>query len=468
MREYRLLGIDCGLTNVKAVVFDACGNALVSAARHTPPAEKSIDATALWEAACDCIREVCAGHEIAAAGICGHGNGLYALDSDGKVLCALPPMGGAQAEAALSDETEFFRITRQNPWAGQPMQLLRRVKAESEDIYARVACVLHCKDYIRYRLTGDLYTDYSDASASALLDAQKGVYADELFHINGLGAPRGVFPPLLRGYDVAGCVTHKASALTGLKQGTPVAAGLIDLDACRIGAGVTMPGQVSVTAGTWAIATAPTNKLIDARCITQNCFSFDPAARIAVVSAPVSCVNLDWFLARFMPGVSYNEAERIASDAAKEQSVIYLPYLYRDMARPKREAAFIGMTPDTTAAQMLRAVYEGVLFAHMDQLRRLKKAGVPASSVRLSGGAAHSAFWRQLFADGFGLPVETTHEAQVGALGAAIMAACACNIYPNVSDAAAHMVKPEQATLPRGADLFETQFSRFMELAGEV
>ncbi len=469
MQDRFLLGIDCGLTNVKAVVFDMYGHAISCAGRPTPRADKTIDTAILWQATIECIREAAAGHEIMAAGVCGHGNGLYALDNEGSILCALPPMSDEQKDVIISDKSVFYNITHQNPWAGQPMQLLRYVKSNSEELYNRINCVIHCKDFIRYKLTGELCTDYSDASASALLDAQSGMYADELFRVNGLGESRDIFPEVLQGCDIAGYVTREAAEATGLKQGIPIATGLIDLDACRIGSGVTKSGQISVTAGTWAIAVAPTNGLIGSRSITQNCFSYDRDHRIAVVSAPVSCVNLDWFLERFMPGVSYSQAESIALRAeAKNSGIVYLPYIYHDMARPQLEAAFVGMKPDTSVEQLLRAVYDGVLFAHMDQVNRLKKAGAPIASVRFSGGAAQSHFWRQLFADGFGINVETTRETQVGALGAAIMAACSVQMYPSVPEAVSHMVALDQVTLPRSIGLYDKEFAKFMELAGEV
>ena len=463
-----LLGIDCGLTNVKAVVFDEHGKMVQGAERSTPIAAERIDADALWKSVAICIKEAVIDLEIAAVCVTGHGNGLYALDKDCNVIIALPPMGQNE-EVFIREPKVYYGIVRQSAWAGQPLQLLRKVTNEDETLYSQIAHILHCKDYIRYRLTGRLATDFSDASASALIDANTGKYEELILELCGLRPKEGLLPPILKGREIAGSVTHEVARFTGLREGTPVATGLIDLDACRIGAGVTESDCLSVTAGTWGISVSPQISVIDSSSITQNCFSYDDKHRIAVVSAPVSCVNLDWFIRNFMHGISYAEAERIAGCYEPDEiSVLYLPYLYSDMARPQVKASFVGMTPETTLSQMLRGVYEGVLLAHIDQIKRLQKAGINVSEIRLSGGAARSPLWRQLFADGFGLPVQTLREKQVGALGSAIMAATAVGLYPNVQTAVERMVQLDTMTKPLNAMAYDTKYNKFIELAGEV
>ena len=467
MQSACLAGIDCGLTLVKAAVFSPDGKKLSEAARRTPLENGRIDMEALWGAVCDCLREAASGRDIAACGMSGHGNGLYALDRHGSPVIACSSMGTGRAPW-VRDPERFFRIARQTWWDGQPMQLLRGIMEDSPALFQRIDRLLFCKDYIRYRLTGELFTDYSDASAAALLNAERGDYDPELAELTGLAGVDRLFPPLLDGYAPAGSVTREAARLTGLREGTPVAAGLIDLTACMVGAGAADGGRYSVTAGTWGISSLATEGLVDSRQITQNCFCYDRAHRMAVVSAPTSCVNLNWFLEQFRPGMSYEEANETASAFAPDEArVIYLPYLYRDMARPEMKASFTGMTAKTTFEEMLRAVYEGVAFAHRLQIERLKRANLSAPCIRLSGGAANGALWRRLFADVIGLPVEILREKQVGALGAAIMAAVAAGVYPCGADAVRSMVSTESVTPPGNPGSYEEKYRTFLRLAGE-
>ena len=463
-----LLGIDCGLTLVKACVFTPSGVKLKEVSRKTPLKHGEIDTAALINGVCECVREASEGCNILAVGLSGHGNGLYALDNKLKPLIALPSMGSAE-DVYLSDPERYYTITRQSCWAGQPMQLIRMLKIKHTDIYGKIRTVLHCKDFVRLMLTGILGTDYTDASASGLLSIEDGKYSDELFELAELEINSSVLPEMYDSYNIIGNVTLEASKLTGLKEGTPVTAGMIDLNACMAGTGALSDDVYSVTAGTWGISTRMTDKIIDSRSITQNTYCIDRAHRMAVVSSPTSCVNLNWFLEKCMPGCTYDTANSIAGRFKPgECRAIYLPYLYTDMARPGIKAGFSGVTTDTDLDELLRSVYEGVMFAHKDQLERLKKAGLPASRIRLSGGAANAMFWKQLFADGLELPIETTREKQAGALGAAMAAAVGIGIYPDINKAVNEMVKLDERIIPADPGAYNTKFNEFMELVGEV
>ena len=467
MQNTCLVGIDCGLTLVKAAAFRADGTKLAESARSMPVHGYTMDTEAMYGAVCACLREAASGYEVTAVGLSGHGNGLYALDESGEAVIAVSSIGAGRIPRVLDGE-RFYRIARQSWWDGQPMQLLRWLSETDPGLYRRIRTVLMCKDYIRYRLTGRILTDYSDASAAALLNEEKGDYDPELMELTGLKPDTTLFPPLMNGYAVAGQITREAAHLTGLREGTPVAAGLIDLTSCMVGAGALDGTRYSVTAGTWGISCLATDGPVNSRQITQNCFSVDRLHNMAVVSAPTSCVNLNWFLDRFRPGMSYEEANLAAAPFAPEEvGVIYLPFLYPDMAHPSLKAGFTGITAATSWEQMLRAVYEGVVFAHRRQIDRLRQAGLSAPGIRLSGGASNGMLWRRLFADIIRLPVEILREKQVGALGAAIMAASAIGQYPDVSSAVRSMVSVESVTMPCDTGSYEEKYNTFLRLAGE-
>lgn len=467
MGDNCLLGIDCGLTLVKAVLFRPDGTKIREASKQTPLKDGRIDAEALWCNVCDCCGEICEEHDVIAVGLSGHGNGLYALDNHNHILAALPSMSPDSVH--IEDFPRYYSITKQSCWAGQPLQLLRTLKDKELSTYKQVRTLLHCKDYIRYMLTGKLASDYTDTSASALLNIESGEYSPDLFALAGIDDKAFDLPPLFDSTEIGGYISKSAAQITGLKEGTPVSVGLIDLNACMLGAGVLNPELYSVTAGTWGITTRITDRIIDSHSITQNTFCIDKQHRMVVISSPTSCVNLNWFLNTTRPDMSYDEANEIAGKfGPKDTEVLFLPYLYEDMARTGIKSQFIGMSAQTGYDELLRSVYEGVMFSHKDQVERMKKSGLDASSIRLSGGASNSPFWCQLFADGIGLPVETLTEKQVGALGAAMTAAVAVGEYASVQNAAEKMVHIANTTYPKEVGAYDDKFAKFIRMAGEV
>ena len=460
------LGIDCGLSLVKAVSFTKDGLKIREARRKTVAHAGEIDAEALWANVCACIQEASAGLSIEACGLSGHGNGLYGLDARGAVVAALPPM--ASFQPFVAHEERYFAIARQSVWAGQPMQLLRRMKGSEPDRYAAICHILQCKDFIRFRLTGTLAAEYSDASAAALLDAETGEYSEELLALCGVADKAAAFAPLTAGYSIAGRVTPEAARACALPAGTPVAAGLFDASACMLGAGVLDACRYSITAGTWAISALTVDAPVASQEITQSCRFYDREHHIAVVSAPVSCVNLDWFIQNVRPELSYEEANSIAqSFAPGDVRAIYLPYLYPDMRFPGVRAGFVGLRPQDTWREMLRAVYEGVMFAHRLQIERLQRAGLCARLACLSGGASNAMLWKRLFANGIGLALEIPREKQVGALGAAIAAATAVRAYSGIEPATRAMAHIAERFDPQPEAAYDEKYDQFLRLIGE-
>ena len=466
------LSLDCGLTVCKAAVFDENGNRLGERREATPLRGFRMDSAALWASAARCVREALAASsvvagEIAAVGLSGHGNGLYALDGAGECFLAVSSMFNENQQdvnAFRESEAyaEYFARTSQSCWGGQPLQILRRLKKTAPDEYARVRRVLFCKDYLRCRLTGEIATDYSDFSAGALCAD------DDYLRLMGVPELSGALPLPVRCDEIAARVSAEAARQTGLLAGTPVAGGGIDLFCCMQGAGVTEPGVTSVTMGTWGIAAGYAPQLSDLAPLTQKCDFLPGLPPVAVVSGPTSCVNLDWFLRAVRPELTYDEANAAASSFAPgDVKALYLPYLYRDMARPRVAAGFANLAPGDTWREMLRAVYEGVCFSHRLQCERLARAGVQSRRIRLSGGATNSETWRRLVCDILKVPLEIPQEKQAGLLGAAMMAAVGAGVYPSLREAGRAMFRAERAYEPRPDAAYDEKYAQFKEMVGE-
>lgn len=470
-----LLSVDCGLTVGKAAVFDAAGCKYSEAKTGTPLNGFSLNAEELWMRLAGCVRQAieqspARACDIAAVGLAGHGNGLYALDGEGQVAAAISPM--YDGNQALVDEfrkssayERYFEMTRQSCWGGQPMQILRHMKREQPDVYSRIRTVFNCKDLLRWKLTGTKGTDYSDFSVSALAQGNEG---HKLCRLMGLEELETALPKPIPCDSIAGFVTDEAARATGLAIGTPVAAGGVDLFACMLGSGIAEAGCCSVTAGTWGITAALSQSIDEPSELTQVC-SFHPALeQAAIVSAPTSCVNLEWFLKNVCPNLNYEEANAAAlAFAPGDVNIIYLPYIYRDMARPETAGAFRNLSAGDTWREMVRSIYEGVCFGHRLHLDRLRLSGVSVDRIRLSGGATNSEAWCRLMCDILDTELEIPCEKQAGLLGVAMMAASAAGIHPDLRTACHAMSSVEKRYRPKHDVAYDDKYAQFLKMAGE-
>lgn len=470
-----LLSVDCGLTVSKAAVFDLTGKKIAESRRNTPQSGVYIDSEALWRCTAACIREVLEANEfsldILAVGLSGHGNGLYALDEYGAPVATMSSMfdfnqSYVNAFRESASYAAFRKTTHQSVWSGQPMQILKWLKLERPECYDRIRCVLMCKDFLRYKLTGVLATDDSDFTASALAMQADGVQLCEMLGISEMAQ---AFPQPLCCDQISGCVSMCAARETGLREGTPVAVGGIDLFCCMQGAGIVDSGMCSITAGTWGVTAAYADDVVNLEALTQQCIFRRGFKQVAVVSAPTSCVNLDWFLEKIRPGLSYSEADQIVAQFAPTSiQAIYLPYLYRDMAHPEIDAGFRALSPTDGWKELLRAVYEGVCLAHRLQFDRLRRAGVRMDCVRMSGGITNSSVWCQMMSDILQIEIGIPAERQAGLLGAAMMAAVSIHVYSSLDEAGQKMSAIDRVYVPNTEAVYNDKYYRFLSMVGET
>ncbi len=265
MKNY-LLGIDNGGTVAKAGLFDLQGRELATAGRKTPmsspaPGHTERDAESLWQATAEAVREVieragAAPGQIACVATAGHGNGLYLVDGDGQPV--RPGIVSTDTRAAdyvarwnAEGVADAVRPkTMQSLWPGQPNALLAWLQDNEPESLRRAAWALMCKDFIRAKLTGEFFSEETDASATSLMDVGTGRYDDDLLAACGIAGLARLLPPVRRADAICGQVTPRAAGQTGLRAGTPVAGGLFDADACGLAAGIVDERQLQIIAGT--------------------------------------------------------------------------------------------------------------------------------------------------------------------------------------------------------------------------
>jgi len=469
------LGIDNGGSVTKAVIFDAAGKEIALASEKVPmlrpqPGFTERDMEALWQANLKVIREVIAEsglrpEQINGVACTGHGKGLYLWGKDEKP--AYNGIVSTDARAWMypqqweSDGTaaRVFPRTMQKALACQPVALWRWFQDNRPDVLSRVKWVFAVKDYIRFRLTGEAWAEVTDYSGTSLLSLGDVSFDRDVLQDFGIADMFDKLPPLRYSTELCGAITAETARLTGLKAGVPVAAGMFDIDACAVAMDVTDEKNLCVIAGTWGINEYISRQPVLNKSIKMNSLFCLPGYFLIEESSATSASNNEWFSDLFLDtekrqaqergiGIYALAEEMAASVAVDEQSILFLPFLYGSNDNPQAKACFIGLESTHTRAQIIRSVLEGIVFSHRVHIERLLANRDRPDAMRLAGGAVNNRTWSQMFADVIGLPVETIDTKELGALGCAMTAAVASGFYPDLKDAARHMVRVKERLEP--------------------
>lgn len=487
------LGLDNGGTNTKAALFDETGSQIavesVATQAITPaPGFAERDMDDMWRDNCRVIRTLLENSgidakDIAAVGLCGHGKGLYLWGKDGRPvrrgILSSDNRAFRYAEAWKSDGTQdaAFELSAQCIMACQPVCLLAWLRDNEPGTLQKTRWVFECKDYVRFRLTGEARAEITDYSGTGMMNLHEKRFDEKLLALFGLEEILPALPPLCRSAEIAGYVTAEAAELTGLAPGTPVAGGMFDIDACALAVGVLDERNICMIAGTWSINEYPRPEPVLDGTVAMNSLFCLPDYYLIEESSPTSAGNNEWFIRTLLPELRaeakaqgksvYDVMNEWAEEFSAEDRVpLFFPFLSAGNADGAAKAAFLGLDMSHTRRHMLRAVYEGICFSHRWHFERLMRSRPDRSgTIRLAGGAARSRVWTQMFADVMNMPVETVAAEETGALGCAIAAAAAAGSYPDVASAAKAMVKSGHIVYPDAgsAEAYDRKYALYLK-----
>lgn len=485
-----LMGIDNGGTFSKAAIFDENGTqisvASVPTVTITPkPGYTERDMNELWEVNAEAVRlsiekSGIDPKDIAGVSFSGHGKGLYLVGYDGKpsyngiVSTDMRAWEYIDKWSADGTKEKIYPMSYQTILACQPVALLAWLRDHEPEVLENTKYIFHVKDYVRYMLTGEAYAEYTDSAGGNLVNLNTKQYDKELLDCFGLGMCMDKLPPLKYSAEICGYVTEEASKKTGLPAGIPAAAGMFDVDACGIGSGLTDPDKLCMIAGTWSINEYISKEPIANGTVDLNSMFCMPGYFLVEESSPTSAGNMEWFIRNLM---SYEKAEAkenggsvyditnewVDSIDPKDSNVIFLPFLNGSNEDALAKGTFIGLTAFHNKKHMLRAVYEGIVFSHLTHVKKLLRNRPAPESIRLSGGAANSDVWVQIFADAFQIPIDVIEDKEIGAQGAAIAAGIAAGIYTDYEDAVKKTVKITKTIYPRPEykEIYEEKYATY-------
>ncbi len=463
------LGIDIGTGSSRALLVDEEGQV-----RHgftAPHEEMKMERAGWaeqrpenwWDAAQAAVQGVLQeagidGKQVKGVGLSGQMHGLVMLDGKGKVI--RPALIWCDQRSQAQVDAINQKVGKDNVLAfianpvltGFTLPKLLWVRDKEPKAFEKLKKVLLPKDYIRYRLTGEYYSDVSDASGTAMFDVVMRKWSTRM--MDRLGLDAAILPGVVESSEVTGTISAEAAAATGLETGTPVVGGAGDQAASAVGNGIVAPGIVSCTLGTSGVVFAHMDRANYDSAGRVHTFCHAVAGKWHVMGVTQGAgLSLEWYRDRFAPGTGFDALiEEAGAAPVGSQGVFWLPYLMGERT-PHLDATarggWMGVTARSTRADLLRAIIEGVSYSQMDCLSIIEDMGVPVDDVRASGGGGQNAFWRQLLADVFGKPVVALKTHEGSAYGAALLAMAGTGAYSSVPEACQAAVKEVSRVQPR-------------------
>ena len=449
------LGVDVSTTGAKALLIDEKGAVAASATTpltlQTPkPLWSEQDPHAWWTGTAASIRKALAeagarGEQVAAVGLTGQMHGLVLLDEKREVLRPAILWNDQRTGAECAEiekrfgRVELIREVGNVALTGFTAPKILWVRNHEPEVYAKARLVLLPKDYVRLRLTGVPAMDKADGSGTILFELKARAWSKRA--LEALEIPAEWLPPTFEGPETTGTITAEAAAETGLAAGTPVMAGGGDQAAGAVGTGAVRPGVVSLTLGTSGVVFATTDTPLVEPEGRLHAFCHAVPGKWHFMGVTLSAAgSLQWYRDTLAAKESFADLVAEAERApAGSEGLLFLPYLSGERTPypdPLARGSFVGLTVRHTRAHLTRAVLEGVAFSMKDCFGLLQSAGLGSvKEVRIAGGGAKGALWRQIVASALGLPMLTVNSTEGAAYGAALLGGVGKGAWPTVEAA---------------------------------
>ena len=476
------IGIDLGTSACKFLLVDGDGKVHNTVTREYPlsfphPGWSEQDPAHWWRACCEGLPQLLAGvdaGQVAGIGVGGQMHGLVALDDQDRVLrpAILWNDGRTAAQVEYLNNTvgrdKLSAWTGNIAFAGFTAPKLLWMRQQEPDLFARIARIMLPKDYLVYRMTGVHATDFSDASGMLLLDVAHRRWSREMLELCGLTEAQ--MPRLFESYQPVGTLTPQAAETLGLPAGVTVCAGAGDNAAAAIGTGTVGEGRCNISLGTSGTV-----------FISSESFRVDPHNALHAFAhadggyhlmgcmlSAASCNK--WWMENILQDSDYAAAQaEITPDKLGRNHVFYLPYLMGERSPindTNARATFLGMTMDTTRADMTQAMLEGVAFALRDSVEVARSLGLEIPRSTLCGGGSRSPLWRKILANVLGIPLDLPVTEQGPGYGAALLAMVACGRRDSAAQVSREMLQVKETVEPDPAlsALYQARYEEYRQI----
>ena len=473
------IGIDLGTSSVKLLLMDELGVIHQQVTREYPLEFPhpgwSQQAPEDWkDAVLSGLQELtanCDKRQIAGIGTGGQMHGLVVLDRDDNVIrpAILWNDGRTAAQVDYLNEVigkqTLSERTANIAFAGFTAPKILWMRENEPENFARIAKIMLPKDYVNYILTGVHCCDYSDASGMLLLDVAHKRWSKEMLDLCGITEAQ--MPALFESYETVGTLRPEIAQLLGFPENVKVCAGAGDNAAAAVGTGVVGDGGCNISLGTSGTVFISSKQFgVDPNNALHAFAHADGGYHIMGCMLSAASCN-KWLMDDILRTKDYaGEQAPITDEKLGTNHVYFLPYLMGERSPindTNARGTFIGMSMDTSRADMTQAVLEGVAFAIRDSVEVAKSLGIPLASSMLCGGGAKSPLWRRILANVLNMPLTIPASEQGPGMGGAMLAMVACGAYGSVAEACAKLVTVSETVAPDPeiAARYEARYQQF-------
>ena len=412
--------------------------------------------------------------QVAGIGCGGQMHGLVVLDENDNVIRPAILWNDGRTAKQVDYLNNVIGKEKLSAWtaniafAGFTAPKILWMKENEPENFAKIAKIMLPKDYINYILTGVHSCDYSDASGMLLLDVEHKCWSKEMLEICGITEAQ--MPGLYESYDCIGTVDPEIAEKLGIPGTVKVVAGAGDNAAAAVGTGVVGEGGCNISLGTsgTVFISSQTFPTLENNGIHNFAHADGGWHLMGCMLSAASCNK--WLLEEIL-GTSDHGAEQAAilEEKLGENHVFFLPYLMGERSPindTNARGTFIGMTMDTTRADMVQAVLEGVAFAIRDSVEVARSLGIEINSSKICGGGAKSPLWKRIFANVLNCELEIPVSEQGPGMGGAMLAMVACGEYDSVKAcceklcSVASTVSPEPELFAK----YEARYQQFKKI----
>ena len=476
------IGIDLGTSAVKLLAMDENGTILKTVSKEYPlffphPGWSEQNPYDWYEQSVAGIRELTVGikkEEVAGISFGGQMHGLVILDENDKVIrpAILWNDGRTTKECEYLNNTigkgKLTEYTANIAFAGFTAPKILWVRENEPENFQKIRKIMLPKDYLAYRFSGVHATDVSDASGMLLFDVKNRCWSEEMLEICGIS--KDCMARVFESYECIGHLTEEAAEKLGLTTDTAVIAGAGDNAAAAVGTGTVGDGSCNISLGTsGTIFISSMTFGVDANNALHAFAHADGHYHLMGCMLSAASCNKWWLDDIIGTGDYVKEQEGITDEMLGSNHVFYLPYLMGERSphnNPNARAMFLGMSMDTTRADMTQAVLEGVAFGLRDSLEVARSLGIRIERSKICGGGAKSPLWKKILAAVLNLKLDLIESEEGPGYGGAILAAVGCGEYESVQAACEKLVHVVDTVEPDPVlvEKYEARYQEFRKL----
>ena len=474
------IGVDLGTSAVKLLLMDGEGKIRKIVSKEYPiyfphPGWSEQNPEDWYEQTMAGLEELlsdCDKSQVAGISFGGQMHGLVILDQEDQVIrpALLWNDGRTYEECDYLNQVigkeKLSEYTANIAFTGFTAPKILWVKNKEPENFARISKIMLPKDYIAYKLSGVHCTDVSDASGMLLFDVKNRSWSKEMLEICGIREEQ--MAKVYESYEVVGTVKKEIADRLGIPETVKVVAGAGDNAAAAVGTGTVGEGRCNISLGTSGTIFISSEKFGVDKYNALHAFAHADGHYhlMGCMLSAASCNK--WWMDDIIGTQDYSK-EQDAIRKLGENHVYFLPYLMGERSphnNPNARATFIGMTMDTTRADMTQAVLEGVAFALRDSLEVAKALGIKIERTKICGGGAKSPLWKKIIANVKNLKVDIIESEEGPALGGAMLAAVGCGEYASVEAGAGKLVKITDTVEPEPelVEKYEARYQQFRQI----